>query len=461
MAALTSHMPGSASGIRSLPSLPLDQQREILKAIEGLDDEEASLLEYDWEFWARANQLPPVGDWSYWMILAGRGFGKTRTGAEWVRAQIGAGKKRLALVGPTAADVRDVMVEGESGILAISPPWERPIFQPSKRRLVWPSGAMAFLYSAEEPERLRGPQHDAAWADELAAWKYAQETWDQLQFGLRLGDCPQACITTTPRPIPLVRALVAEPDCKISRGSTYDNKANLAPTFVSKIIKRYEGTKLGRQELHAELLDDVPGALWPYEVILRARVREHPDLQRVVVAIDPSGSNGEDEGDQQGIVVAGLGVDGRGYVLADRTCKLSPSGWGQRGVAAFDEFRADRIVAEKNYGGDMVRFVIQTARKTAPVTLVNASRGKVVRAEPVAALYEQGRVSHVIADNDQDGRVIDNPLAELEEEMRLTGSTGYMGDGSPNRMDALVWALTELLLGDDAPVATSSSFAWG
>jgi phage terminase large subunit-like protein len=423
--------------------LPPDRQREILKAVERLDDEEAILLEYDWAFWARHNQLPPIGDWSYWLILAGRGFGKTRTGAEWVRTQVEAGAERIALVGPTAADVRDVMVEGESGILAISPPWERPVFQPSKRRLVWPNGAMAFLYSAEEPARLRGPQHDAAWADELAAWKYLQDTWDQLQFGLRLGAKPRAVITTTPKPVPLVRQLVSDPDCEVSRGSTYDNKANLAPAFVNKIIKRYEGTRLGQQELHAELLDDVPGALWPYETILKARVRTHPDLQRVVVAIDPSGSNGEDEGDQQGIVIAGLGVDGRGYVLGDWTCQMSPSGWGGRGVAAFDRFQADRIVAEKNYGGDMVRFVIQTARKTAPVVLVNASRGKIVRAEPVAALYEQGRVSHVVDDTS------DNPLSELEEEMRLTSSTGYLGTGSPNRMDALVWALTDLMLGDE------------
>lgn len=430
--------------------MPPEQQQELLKAIDRLDDEEAILLEFDWEFWARENQLPPEGDWSYWMILAGRGFGKTRTGAEWVRSQVAAGRERIALVGPTAADVRDVMIEGESGLLAISPPWERPLFQPSKRRLVWPNGAMAFLYSAEEPERLRGPQHDAAWADELAAWKYVQETWDQLQFGLRLGDRPQAVITTTPKPIPLVRQLVADPDCRLSRGSTYDNKANLAPTFVSKIIKRYEGTKLGQQELHAEVLDDVPGALWPYETLLQARVQSHPDLRRVVVAVDPSGSDGEDEGDQQGIVVAGLGVDGRAYVLADWTCKLSPAGWGQRAVAAFDKFKGDRIVAEKNYGGDMVRFVIQTARKTVPVELVSASRGKVVRAEPVAALYEQGRVSHVVPAEDEDGRAIDNPLAEMEEEMRLTGSTGYLGVGSPNRMDALVWALTDLMLGEEA-----------
>lgn len=423
--------------------MPIEQQKAFLRSIEELDDEAATVLQYDWECWAREKQLPPEGSWRYWLILAGRGFGKTRTGAEWVRGEIDAGKKRVALVGPTAADVRDVMVEGESGILNVCPPWDRPLYQPSKRRLVWPNGAMAFLYSAEEPERLRGPQHDAAWADELAAWTYLQETWDQLQFGLRLGDDPRACITTTPKPLPLVRQLVADPDCVTSRGSTYDNRVNLADAFVSKIIKRYEGTRLGRQELQAELLEDVPGALWSFETLVKARVKHCPEMQRIVVAVDPSGSSGDDEGDAQGIVVAGLGVDGFGYVLADRTCKLSPEGWGRQVISAFDDHLADRIVAEKNYGGDMVRATIQAVRATAPVVLVTASRGKIVRAEPVSALYEQGRVHHVIDDP------INNPLAELEEEMRLTNSTGYLGVGSPNRMDALVWAITDLMLPQD------------
>ncbi len=423
--------------------MPLERQTEILAWVETLDEDEAKLLDYDWEFWARSNQIQPSGDWRYWLILAGRGFGKTRSGAEWVREQVAMGKQRIALVGPTAADVRDVMVEGESGLLNICPSWELPIFQPSKRRLVWPNGAQAFCYSAEEPERLRGPQHDAAWADELAAWTKLQDTWDQLQFGLRLGDNPRVAITTTPKPLPLVRQLVEDPDCKVTRGSTYDNRGNLAPAFVEKIIRRYEGTRLGRQELHAELLSDVPGALWPYETILAARIAAAPDLQRVVVAVDPSGSTGSDAGDAQGIVAAGIGVDGRGYVLGDWTCKLSPEGWSRRSVEAFDTFKADSIIAEKNYGGDMVRFTIKTVRGTVPVKLVNASRGKVIRAEPVSALYEQGRISHVIAD------LADNPLAELEEEMRHATSSGYLGEGSPNRMDALVWALTELFLPED------------
>jgi phage terminase large subunit-like protein len=408
--------------------------------VKSFDPHEKVAFDYEWERWARKSQLPPPGDWRYWLILAGRGFGKTRAGAEWVRAQVNAGRRRIALIGPTVADVRDVMVEGESGLLNIIPPELRPSYQPSRRRIVWPGGAMAFLYSAEQPERLRGPQHDAAWADELAAWSKGQETWDQLQFGLRLGDDPRAVVTTTPKPLPLVRNLFADPSCAVTRGSTYDNAANVPEAFLARIVARYERTRLGRQELHAELLDEIPGALWPYEILLGARVPSHPDLRRVVVAVDPSGSNGADEGDQQGIVVAGLGVDGLGYVLADRTCRLSPEGWGRRAIEAFDAFGADRIVAEKNYGGDMVRFTIQTVRGSAPVALVTASRGKIVRAEPIAALYEQGRIKHVIPD------LAENPLAELEDELRHATTTGWLGEGSPNRLDALVWALTELFL---------------
>jgi phage terminase large subunit-like protein len=439
--------PANVPEISSLPSQLIHSGQAIAKAGERLGDAKTLALEYDWPLWARPAQMPPPGDWRYWLIMAGRGFGKTRAGAEWVRAQAAAGRRRIALIGPTVADVRDVMVEGESGLLNISSPLERPTYQPSRRRVVWRNGATAFLYSAQEPERLRGPQHDAAWADELAAWPRGQETWDQLQFGLRLGSDPRVVITTTPKPLPLVRQLAADPLGVVTRGTTYDNRANMPAAFIDGIIKRYEGTRIGRQELHAELLGDVPGALWPHETLLNCRVATHPDLQRVVVAVDPSGSSGHDDGDQQGVVVAGLGVDGLGYVLADRTCRLSPQGWGRRAIEAFDAFGADRIVAEKNYGGEMVRFTIQAVRPNAPVSLVTASRGKIVRAEPVSALYEQGRIRHLIPD------LADNPLAELENELRHATSSGYLGEGSPNRMDALVWALTELFLAEPKPGA--------
>jgi len=376
------------------------------------------------------------------VVLAGRGFGKTRCGAEWVRS-IACGKtpnapgthKRIAIVAETAADARDVLVEGDSGILSVHPPAFRPHYEPSKRRLTWPNGAVATLYNGTEPDQLRGPQHDAAWVDELAKFDYAREIWDMLQFGLRLGDDPRQVVTTTPRPIPLLKEIIKEERTFVTRGSTFDNKDNLAQSFITQIRAKYEGTRLGRQELNAEILDDLPGALWNRDDIDATRVSEAPDMSRVVVAIDPSGTAGdEDGGDSIGIIVAGKGVDGRVYILADRTCKMSPHGWGKRAVAAYHEFAADRIVAERNFGGAMVRHVITTVDGNVPYKEVTASRGKVARAEPVAALYEQGKVSHV------------KSLPALEDQMCLMSSDGYAGDGSPDRADALVWAVTELLL---------------
>ena len=400
------------------------------KILERLTDREAEEALYDWPLWARANQLPPPGDWTTWLLLAGRGFGKTRTGAEFVRAEVEAGRAgRVALVAPTAADARDVMVEGESGILAISPPWNRPNYEPSKRRVTWPNGALATLYSADEPERLRGPQHDLAWPDELAAWRYP-ETWDMLMFGLRLGQRPRAVVTTTPKPTRLIRELIANPHTTITRGSTYDNRANLAPAFLDTIVRKYEGTRLGRQELYAEVLDDTPGALWTRAMLEAAQHSATPDLKRVVVAIDHAVTSGDDS-DETGIIVAGLGTDGFVYVLADRTCRLSPDGWANRAVIAFDEFSADRIVAEVNNGGDLVEATIRTVRRNVPYTKVHATRGKRVRAEPIAALYEQGRVKH--APN----------LHALEDQMTTFVPDG--SDGSPDRVDALVWAITELM----------------
>lgn len=406
-------------------SLTLPQRAQLLERL--IDDEAAALL-YDWAFWARPNQLAPTGDWRTWLVLAGRGFGKTRTGAEWARACVESGRYgRLALVAPTAADARDVMVEGESGVLAVCPPNNKPLYEPSKRRLTWKSGAIATVYSADEPDRLRGPQHDAVWGDELAAWRYP-ETYDMLMFGLRLGVDPKAVFTTTPRPVRLVRDLLLDTDCTVTRGSTYDNRTNLAPAFYKQIVKKYEGTRLGRQELYAELLDDVEGALWTRAMIKAAAVL--PDMQRVIVAVDPAVTSGEDS-DETGIVVAGVGVDGSGYVLADRSCRLSPDGWAKRAVQAYVDFSADRIVAEVNNGGDMVEQVIRTVDRSVPFTKVHASRGKRTRAEPVAALYEQGRISHAAA------------FPDLEDQ--LCGWTPESGE-SPDRLDALVWALTELML---------------
>lgn len=429
---------------------------EISRALASLTDDECEQLLHDWRFFARPEQLEPEGDWQIWLILAGRGFGKTRTGAEWAREQVKAGASRLGLIAPTASDARDVMVEGESGLLSVC--WAgdrtyageligRPTYEPSKRRLTWANGAIATLFSAEEPERLRGPQHDRLWCDELAAWKYLRETWDMAMFGLRLGDRPRTCITTTPKPLPLVKEIAKDARTVITRGSTFDNASNLAPTFLKAIRDKYEGTRLGRQELNAEILDDLPGALWTRDAIDGHRVRQAPDLQRIVVAVDPSGTKGEsDDGDEIGIVVAGKGVDGRAYVLADRSCKLSPDGWGRRAVAAYEEFKADRIVAERNFGGAMVEHVIRTIDRKAPYKEVTASRGKVARAEPVAALYEQGRVSHV------------GSFPEIEDQLCMIDASGYVGEGSPDRADALVWALTELMIEGQVGPATSTEF---
>lgn len=415
-----------------LASLPEALRHDLIRA---LSSEQAQAILHDWQFWARRSQLAPDGDWRIWLLLAGRGFGKTRTGAELVRARAKAGTaRRIALVAPTAADARNVMVEGESGLLAIAPDRERPLYEPSKHRLTWPSGVVATTFSADEPERLRGPQHDFAWCDELAAWRYP-EAWDMLMFGLRLGEDPRAVVTTTPRPTRLIRVLLADPKVRVTRGRTADNRANLAPAFLDQIVRRYEGTRLGRQELDAEILDDVPGALWQRGMIEAARLTAVPDLARVVVAIDPAASSGA-EADETGIIVAGRDANGDGYVLADISGRYQPAEWARAAIAACRTHQADRIVGEINNGGEMIAATLRMIDPAVPFSAMRASRGKVARAEPVAALYEQGRVHHVGA------------FPQLEDQMCAftqdfdRHAAGY----SPDRADALVWALTDLLV---------------
>lgn len=382
-----------------------------------------------WSLHARPAQLPPPGEWFVWLILAGRGYGKTRAGAEWVRHVAMTGQcGRLALVTTTPADARDVMVEGESGILAISPKEERPSWNPSIRRLTWPNGAIATTYSSWDFEKLRGPQHDGAWCDELCKWRYPRETWDNLMLGLRLGR-PRCVVTTTPKPLPLLKELLAQGTTVVTRGTTYENLGNLAEPFRQYVLGQYEGTRLGRQELNAEILDDAEGALWNREWIERSRVAIVPPLLRVVVAVDPAATSSQ-TADEAGIVGAGVGHDGHLYVLDDRTLRASPLGWAQEAVALYHTLKADRMVGEVNNGGEMVELTIRTVDRNVAYKAVHASRGKQARAEPVAALYEQGRAHHV------------GTFSELEDEQ----CQWVPGQGaSPNRVDAVVWAAHELL----------------
>jgi phage terminase large subunit-like protein len=416
----------------SLASLPETQRRAFLAS---LTPREAQWLIEDWRVWARPDQLPPEGRWTTWLVLGGRGAGKTRAGAEWLRGLVERGEAgRIALVGETLGDVREVMVEGPSGLANLAAT-NRPRYEASRKRLLWPNGAVAQAFSAGEPESLRGPQFDAAWADEVAKWRHAEAAWDMLQFGLRLGARPRQVVTTTPRPVPILKRLLADETTVVTRASTYENRANLADAFFRSVIARYEGTRLGRQELDAELIEDNPDALWSRAMIDAARVRVAPDLARVVVAVDPPATSGA-TADECGIVVAGVDAEGRAYVLDDRSMGgLTPLTWASRAAKAYRDFDADRIVAESNQGGEMVSTILRQVMPEAAVTLVHASRGKWTRAEPVAALYERGRVSHV------------GSLARLEDQM----CDFVAGQGkSPDRVDALVWALTELMLGKGA-----------
>jgi phage terminase large subunit-like protein len=405
-----------------------EQKSKLLRSRGGLSDEARSAFAYTWEFWARPEQLPPAGNWRIWLILAGRGWGKTRCLSEWVRAQIEAGHGRGGLIARTSADARDVMVEGESGLLAVCPPWNRPTYEPSKRRVTWPNGALVTLYTAEEADTLRGPQHSFLGCDELATWT-GRDAWDQAQFGLRLGANPRIAIGTTPRPTELIKELVARKDVHVTKGSTWDNAQNLPEGFLQQLRDRYEGTRLGRQEIDAEILLDIPGALFTYAQIEAGRVKETPPLTRIVVAIDPAVTSGEDS-DETGIVVAGVDVAGELYVLEDASMKGSPDQWASRAIALYREYRADRIIGESNNGGDLIESVLRAIDRNVSYSTVRATRGKYVRAEPVSALYERGRAHHV-----------GKKFAALEEQM-----CGFLPNmaKSPDRVDALVWAATEL-----------------
>jgi len=420
-----------------LASLP-EQERETFLA--SLSPEALQSLKTDWGFWSRPNQRPPEGDWNTWLVMAGRGFGKTRLGSEWIRkiAEDNPGC-RIALLAETAADARDVMILGDSGLIACDPNLTPDSWSPTNRRLSWPNGSTAWCYNATEPDQLRGPQHHFAWVDELAKFRYIQESWDQLQFGLRLGLHPKVLVTTTPQPKKLIKQLVADKDTVVTRGSTLDNKANLAKNTVKALYDRYGQTRLGRQELDGEILGDIPGALWNATMIEESRIREDelPELERIIVAVDPAASSNEGS-DEHGICVVGLArnEDGyaQGYVLEDASCRGRPEEWAKVAVRMYRKWQADRIVAEKNQGGEMVETVIKTADRSVPVKLVHASRGKVVRAEPMSALYEQGRIHHV-------GR-----FDKLEDQMCSFSSdvVRSASEGSPDRVDALVWGLTEL-----------------
>lgn len=424
---------------------------ELQDLIAHLSHDELTFLLGDWQVWARDDQLPPASTeqdeaWRVWLILGGRGAGKTRAGAEWVRAKaLGLAPvanepaQRIALIGETIGDVRRVMIEGISGLLAVHSQDERPRYEVSKGLLVWPNGTIAEIFSAETPDGLRGPQFAAAWCDELCKWRAGEATWDMLQFALRLGETPQAVVTTTPRPVPLLKAIMADRATVVTRAATVDNAENLAPSFVAEMQRRYAGTVLGRQELSGEVIEDLSGGLWRRDWIDERRVHEAPELRSIVVAVDPP-VTATANSDACGIVVAGVGADGRAYVIDDRTLQgREPNVWARAVRSAYADYAADRVVAEVNQGGDLVVAVLKQIDRAMPVRTVRATRGKWLRAEPVAALYAEGRVAHA-------GR-----FDELEEQMCVFGADGRAGGRSPDRLDALVWAITDLLIDPPAP----------
>lgn len=424
----------------------------VANAVRKLAEKKRALVKkYDWSLHARDKQRLPDGDWSIWAIIAGRGFGKTRTGAEacreWtdiLQAELNE-VIRIALVARTAADARDVMVEGESGLLSVFPPWVNVKYEPSKRRLTVYNKfgvkiAIMTTYSGDEPNLLRGPQHHFAWVDELAAFKYP-ETWDNLLFGLRLGKFPKVVVTTTPRPTKLVRDVIRDPNTYLTRGSTFDNLANLPKVVLDRLKAKYEGTRLGRQELEAAILDEAEGALWKLKWLDETRLKfgeyeKRVEILRIVVAIDPA-VTAEEGSNETGIIVAGIDGNGKGYTLEDLSGIHTPLEWAEIAIDAYYRWNADRIVAETNQGGDLVESNIRNVDVNVPYKGVHASKGKYTRAEPISSLYEQRKISHV------------GGFAELEDQM-VTWEPGMDTKGSPDRIDALVWAYTDLFFGSAA-----------
>lgn len=414
--------------------------------LDALTERQLEALPHLFPFWAMPHQLPPKGDWRTWVILGGRGAGKTRAGAEWVRGIVEGDtphshgqSRRVALVGDTFDQVKEVMVFGESGLMSISPPDRRPAWIAGRRMLVWPNGAEARLYSAQDPNMLRGPQFDAAWVDELAKWRYGQETWDMLQFCLRIGENPRVCVTTTPQNVSVLTDLLALPTTVRTHATTFDNAANLADGFLEHMRTRFGGTRMGRQELEGELLTDVPGAFWTLQEFDRHMISDIPKLDRIVVAVDPP-AKGKSTSDECGIIVAGVVMpemvqDWRAYVLEDATVSAaSPHEWASAAIEAMQRYGADRLVAEVNQGGDMVESILRTIDPNVSYKAVHATDAKSARAEPIAALYEQGRVFHK------------KGLDRLQDQMCLMTSAGFKGQGSPDRVDALVWALHDLMI---------------
>lgn len=404
--------------------------RKRQKILADFTDAEVDAINWWAVQFARDNQLPPAGDWVYWVILAGRGFGKTRAGAELVRLWART-NRHVNLIGATADDARDIMIEGESGILAVCPKTERPVYKKSDRALEWPNGGKSLIFTAEEPERLRGKQHEKLWMDELCSWRYVQESFDQAMLGLRLGQNPQAVITTTPRPIKQLKTLLADRSTVVTSGSTYDNKANLAQVFYEKITTRYEGTRLGRQELSAEILDDIEGALWTNAMLDKSRVLRAPGFRRILVSIDPAVSTNK-ASNETGIISVGQGFDNDYYPMTDVSGIYSPLEWALKAIYQYDKLGADAIVCEVNNGGDLVEANLRAAGYKGRVLKVHATKGKATRAEPVVGLYEQGKVHHV------------GHLGGLESQM-VTWDPKT--EESPDRIDALVWAITELMDG--------------